>query len=87
MPWDTYVENCRQAAVSLEDVLPPADVIAALELIDHGGAVDGLLSLADSVVRERAAAPQETITAIFELSEGLLPHGKRLPPDLSKYAC
>jgi hypothetical protein len=87
MPWETYVENCRQTAFSLKGVLPRVDVIAALELIDHGGAVDGLMSLAESVVKVRAAAPASSITAIFELSDGLLPRGKGLPPDLAKHAC
>jgi hypothetical protein len=85
MRWETWVENSRETAVSLEDVLPPVDVIAALDLIDHGGVPEGLLVLAESIVRERARVPASTITAILELGDGLLPEGASFPPDLTKF--
>ena len=71
--------------IALDGHLSVAAVNQARDLIDHGEAPEGLISLAWCIVAERARVPRWTVDAIHELGDGVNDPAD-LPENLREFA-
>ena len=78
---DAYLGRVRGLLVSVADRLTPLECGEVEHLIEHGEPAEGMRALAWIIVEGRKKLPAETVSALQDLTAGLI-DDKHMPPGL-----